>query len=97
MFNLQRYNNELQNIKINEEDEGCSDKDYKPHGIQAKMDSGSYKRVPKMERKEPKPVCVQEILPSNQILSLQTFCYIRVISLLRTYQFKLYPCITLYC
>ena len=53
----------LQNIKVPDDvEENSSDKDYKPHGIEAKMASGSYKRVPKMERKEIKQVHLQNTM-----------------------------------
>lgn len=45
---------EAANLKWDEEDDNPADADYKPHGIEAKMASGSYKRIPKMERKEVK-------------------------------------------
>ena len=33
-------------------DENSSDKEYKPHSIESKMAQGSYRRLPKLERKE---------------------------------------------
>ncbi|XP_052780089.1 lysine-specific demethylase 5A-like isoform X2 [Mya arenaria] len=45
---------EAANLKIPDDIDNQTDADYKPHGIQARMESGSYKRVPKMERMEKK-------------------------------------------
>ncbi|XP_052282476.1 lysine-specific demethylase 5A-like isoform X2 [Dreissena polymorpha] len=43
---------EAANIKVHDDRDNKADADYKPHGIEARMASGTYKRIPKMERKE---------------------------------------------
>jgi hypothetical protein len=41
---------------IDDKEDNSADADYKPHGIEERIASGSYKRIPKMERKDVKQV-----------------------------------------
>ncbi|XP_060607947.1 lysine-specific demethylase 5A-like isoform X1 [Ruditapes philippinarum] len=46
---------EAANLKIiDDKEDNSADADYKPHGIEERIASGSYKRIPKMERKDVK-------------------------------------------